>query len=192
MALEIGGQADLGGGGHERSLWQWPDVIKDTPFTIGHENGLSEIALANKDGKYHTSLEAGASGIGAAATAASAANVMPSSPTADLGAVPLHNQAGPNTWLIVAISYVYLRQDQKTAGDIDCLLKAFLGYIISDEGQGLLPAYGAVGVPAQAKSIAQAAIDGLTMPVCQAWSFEGGRTLGGCPGKPRHFAEGCW
>merc|ERR1719410_901608 len=79
---------------------------------------------------------------------------------------------GATTWPIVAISYVYLRKDQTSNGERACLLKAFLEYIISDEGQALLPAYGAVAVPASVKSIAETAISNLAMPVCTAWKTE--------------------
>jgi len=133
---------------------------------------LKEIELKNKAGTYQSSLEAGPTGIGMAADEAIAAGVMPMSPLSDFSKVSLHNQAGKGTWPIVAISYVYVRQDLSKLGEKACLLKAFLEYIISSEGQGLLPTYGAVGIPAKVKGIAQSAIDLLTMPACKAWTFE--------------------
>jgi phosphate ABC transporter phosphate-binding protein len=164
---------------------QMSSKIAATPYAIGyidsghgHEDGLAEVALENKAGTYQTSLEAGAAGIGAAADAAILAGVMPSTPGADFGAVSLHNQGGATTWPIVAISYVYLRKDLTAAGDKACLLKAFLQFIISDEGQALLPAYGAVGIPPAVKTVANLAINELSMPVpvCTAWRFEGSST----------------
>eukprot|EP00929_Paragymnodinium_shiwhaense_P060674 TRINITY_DN302_c0_g1_i6.p1 TRINITY_DN302_c0_g1~~TRINITY_DN302_c0_g1_i6.p1 ORF type:complete len:891 (+),score=136.06 TRINITY_DN302_c0_g1_i6:95-2767(+) len=160
--------------------------ISSTPYAIGyidsghgHEDGLKEIELENKDGTYQSSLEAGPAGIGAAASAAIDAGIMPTSPLGDFSAVSLHNQAGSTTWPIVAISYIYARRDLTTLGDKACLLKAFMEYIISPEGQGLLPAYGAVGIPDSVKTVAQAAIDSLKMPACKEWSFEGSSTMKG-------------
>jgi len=165
---------------------QMSSKISGTPYAIGyidsghgHEDNLAEISLENKGGTSQTSLEAGSAGIGAAASEAITAGVMPSSPSADFSQVSLHNQNGVTTWPIVAISYVYLRKDLTPLGDRACLLKAFLEFIISDEGQALLPAYGAAGIPAAVKTLAQSAIDGLTMPVCKAWSFETSTTLKG-------------
>jgi len=160
--------------------------ISSTDYAIGyidsghgHDDGLKEIALQNKAGTYQTSLEAGSSGIGDAATQAINQGVMPNSPTGDFSSVSLHNMDGSGTWPIVAISYVYIRKDLTQLGDRACLLKAFLEYIISDEGQALLPNFGAVGVPAAVKQISQAAIDTLAMPVCQEWAFEGSSTQAG-------------
>eukprot|EP00929_Paragymnodinium_shiwhaense_P055288 TRINITY_DN27706_c1_g1_i4.p1 TRINITY_DN27706_c1_g1~~TRINITY_DN27706_c1_g1_i4.p1 ORF type:complete len:293 (+),score=52.13 TRINITY_DN27706_c1_g1_i4:130-1008(+) len=107
---------------------------------------------------------------------------MPSDPENDFSAVSLHNQAGAATWPIVTASYIYLRKDVTALGDTACLLKAFLEFIISDEGQALLPATGAVEVPDQVKKIGKRAIEKLVMPsspACTAWSFEGSRTQRG-------------
>merc|ERR1712032_263688 len=135
--------------------------------------------LKNKDGTYQSSLEAGSAGIGAAASAAIQAGKMPLSPLSDFSAVSLHNQKGANTWPIVAISHVYVRKDLTSMGAKACLLKAFLEFIISDEGQGMLLAYGAVGVPDKAKDIARTAINLLVVPACAAWTFEGSSTIEG-------------
>jgi len=145
----------------------------------GHTDGLKEIAVKNQAGTYQTSLEAGAAGIGAAAAAAIAAGVMPSSPLGDFSKVSLHNMGGATTWPIVAVSYVYLRKDLTSLGDSACLLKAFLEFVISDDGQRLLPAYGAVGVPAEVKAIANKALDAMLLPACTAWTFEGSSTIKG-------------
>merc|ERR1712100_457849 len=74
---------------------------------------------------------------------------------------------------------MYVRRDLESLGGKACLLKAFMEYIISPEGQALLPAYGAVGIPSQVVTIAQTAIDLLKMPACKEWSFEGSSTVKG-------------
>eukprot|EP00927_Polykrikos_kofoidii_P007277 TRINITY_DN1297_c0_g1_i1.p1 TRINITY_DN1297_c0_g1~~TRINITY_DN1297_c0_g1_i1.p1 ORF type:complete len:604 (-),score=90.80 TRINITY_DN1297_c0_g1_i1:407-2011(-) len=165
---------------------QMSSKISSTPYAIGyidsghgHEDGLKEIELRNKDGTYLSSLEAGPAGIGAAASAAIAAGVMPTSPLNDFSGVSLHNQAGKTTWPIVAISYIYARRDLTSLGEKACLLKAFMEYIISPEGQSLLPAYGAVGIPSEVKTISQSALVLLTMPPCKEWSFEEASTIKG-------------
>jgi phosphate ABC transporter phosphate-binding protein len=182
---------------------QMSSKIASTPYAIGyidaghgHEDGLKEIELKNKAGKFQSSLEAGPAGIGAAASAAIDAKVMPTSPLNDFSAVSLHNQGGDTTWPIVAISYIYVRRDLTSLGDKACLLKAFMEFIISDEGQALLPAFGAVGIPPAVKKIAQNVIDFLKMPPCKQWAFEGSSTQKGTgqadhilSAKRRHFYE---
>jgi hypothetical protein len=177
--------------------------IASTPYAVGYidaghgnEDGLKEIELKNKAGKFQSSLEAGPAGIGAAASAAIDAKVMPTSPLNDFSAVSLHNQGGDTTWPIVAISYIYVRRDLTSLGDKACLLKAFMEFIISDEGQALLPAFGAVGIPPAVKKIAQNVIDFLKMPPCKQWAFEGSSTQKGTgqadhilSAKRRHFYE---
>jgi hypothetical protein len=161
--------------------------IAGTPYAIGyidsghgHEDGLKEIALKNKAGKYLTSLDAEPlGGIANAASEAIKANVMPGSPLDDFSAVSLHNQDGETTWPIVAISYIYVRKDATKLGERACLLKAFLEFILSEEGQGLLPAYGAVGVPKEVLTISNSAVNMLVMPACSAWSFEVDTIKGG-------------
>jgi len=181
---------------------QMSSKIASTPYSIGyidaghgHEDGLKEIELKNKDGTYQSSLEAGPAGIGAAADAAITAGVMPMSPLSDFSAVSLHNQGGSTTWPIVAISYVYVRRDLTSLGEKACLLKAFLEYIISAEGQALLPTYNAVGIPDKVKTISQNAIDLLILPGCKTWTFESATMKGGgqadyiISGKRRSFYE---
>ena len=81
--------------------------------------------------------------------------MLPSDPTADFSQVSLHNMAGEDVWPIVAVSYVYVRADLSKMGEKACLLKAFLQFIISDEGQSLLPRYGFVAIPDKVKAVAQ-------------------------------------
>ena len=78
--------------------------IQTTDFAIGyidaghgHDSGLSEVALQNKDGKYLTTKQAD---IGAAAVQGLAAtpSVLPENSTSDFSAVNLYDLPGPDTW----------------------------------------------------------------------------------------------
>eukprot|EP00545_Synedropsis_sp_CCMP1620_P002970 CAMPEP_0119003742 /NCGR_PEP_ID=MMETSP1176-20130426/739_1 /TAXON_ID=265551 /ORGANISM="Synedropsis recta cf, Strain CCMP1620" /LENGTH=507 /DNA_ID=CAMNT_0006955367 /DNA_START=80 /DNA_END=1603 /DNA_ORIENTATION=+ len=105
--------------------------IRDIPGTIGyidaghgHSEGLVEIELKNKNGKFLSSKEAGRDGIGAAAANAD----LPSSADMDFSNVELLNQPGDKTWPIVAMSYIYVRKDLSHIPDEAdrALLLAFL------------------------------------------------------------------
>ena len=62
----------------------------------GHDAGLSEVALLNRDGKYLTTRQAD---IGAAAVQALAPpSVLPENATADFSAVNLYDLPGVDTW----------------------------------------------------------------------------------------------
>ena len=140
----------------------------------GHDNNLPEISLQNRNGTFQNSIEAAArDGVAAAAAEALKEGVMPSDPTADFSAVSLHNMPGEFTWPIVAISYIYLRGDQTESGETGALLKAFVQYVISDEGQSMLANYNFEGVPLEVSAVAQAAIDLLELPAnATEWAFE--------------------
>jgi ABC-type phosphate transport system substrate-binding protein len=103
----------------------------------GHDKGLSEIALMNKDGNYLTTKQAD---IGAAATVALApgSNLIPTDPSADFSGVNLYDMSGPDTWPITMISYFYLDPDM-TAMDPDtaAILLFFVNFVIGAEGQAI-------------------------------------------------------
>lgn len=183
--------------------------ISSTPYSIGyidaghgHDDMLTEIELANKAGVFRNSKQAAeVDGVANAAAKALEAGVLPADPTADFSQVSLHNMDGEDVWPIVAVSYAYVRKDLSAMGEKACLLKAFLQYIVSEEGQALLPRYNAVGIPAAVKAVADKAIADLTMPAgadaCTEWSFEGAKsTIKGAgqadyvvSGKRRDFSE---
>jgi hypothetical protein len=82
--------------------------IRDNEGTLGyiesghgHDEGLIEIELQNKQGRFLSSLESASNGgIGGAAENA----LIPASADADFGNVTLLNQLGDYTWPIVALS----------------------------------------------------------------------------------------
>lgn len=102
----------------------------------GHQFGLHEIALTNADGQSRTSEEAMAlepHGVAAAGTAGVSANRFPSDFTADWSAVNLYDMPGPNTWPIVLVTYLYVKQDQTaTNPKTAAALKAFIDVILTD------------------------------------------------------------
>jgi len=105
----------------------------------GHDAGLSEVALLNRDGKYLTTRQAD---IGAAAVQALAPpSVLPENATADFSAVNLYDLPGVDTWPITMISYFYLNQDMTQMEPMDAaLLLYFVEFILSAEGQELAAA----------------------------------------------------
>ena len=108
---------------------------------------------------------------------------MPSDPTADFSQVSLHNMPGENTWPIVAISYLYLRQDQAGAGSKAALLYAFVEYVLSTEGQALLADYNFEAVPQDVIDVSTAALAALSLPTDnQPWTFETSTVKGGGQG----------
>jgi len=98
------------------------DCIRQTPGTIGyidaghgHSQNLVEIELKNKDGNFISSLQSDdRGGIG---YAAEASDFLPADAYRDFSKVELLNQAGANTWPIVAMSYIYVRKDWTKYGD---------------------------------------------------------------------------
>ena len=138
----------------------------------GHEHGLSEVALLNKDGVYLTTKTAN---IGDAATVALAqGDLIPTDPSADWSAVNLYNLAGPKTWPITMISYFYLEKDlsgmdAKTAA----LLMAFVKFVLSEEGQAKAEDKLFVKLPAAMQTYNTATLASLTLPAGYAeLSFE--------------------
>ena len=129
----------------------------------GHEHGLSEVALLNKDGVYLTTKTAN---IGDAATVALAqGDLIPTDPSADWSAVNLYNLAGPKTWPITMISYFYLEKDlsgmdAKTAA----LLMAFVKFVLSEEGQAKAEDKLFVKLPAAMQTYNTATLASLTLP----------------------------
>jgi len=130
----------------------------------GHDDGLAEVELENSDGLFQSSLEAAErGGIALAGTKGLEAGVLPSDPLKSFANVSLHNMPGNVTWPIVAFSYIYFDTNQTTTGATGALLKAFLEFIISDEGQDLVTEYNFVGIPSAVKDVAQAAIDAIVI-----------------------------
>lgn len=154
--------------------------LKANPYSIGyvdsghgHAAGLSEIALKNKNGKFLNSADAdlGAAIAGAEGTAAA----VPSDFTDSFHAVSLMDQAGDTTWPICTFSYMYIRKDmsQWDDGPKAALVKAFAQFVLSDEGQGMLPDFGFKGIPTSLRTSARTQVDAISLPSGQtAWTFE--------------------
>ena len=163
-------------------------AISSTEYSIGYidsghgiEDGLHEVSLMNKDGYYQTTTEAiAAGGVQAAAAEALALGVMPSDPAEDFSEVSLHNMPGETTWPIVAISYLYVRADQSANEEKGPLLKAFIEYVLSEEGQALLGNYNFEGAPAAVLAVSRKAHDAITADdAFPTWTFETDTDKGG-------------
>mmetsp|Transcript_64070 Transcript_64070/g.75063 ORF Transcript_64070/g.75063 Transcript_64070/m.75063 type:complete len:482 (-) Transcript_64070:418-1863(-) len=178
------------------------NCIRDVPGTIGyidaghgHDEGLIEIELRNIDGTFLSSKEAAAKGgIGAAAGAA-----LPTSADADFGGVNLLNQPGPDTWPIVAVSYIYVRKDLGHMDDPNAqsLLKLFLKTLTEEETITKNCAqFGFEPVPSKVSTMALKGIDMITTDATAAeWIIETDTMKGGGQGdyviskKRRSYVE---
>jgi ABC-type phosphate transport system substrate-binding protein len=170
--------------------------IAATPYSIGyidsghgHSSGLAEIALKNKDGNYLTSKEAGPAGI-AAAAAAAVSNALAADMSLSWDAVTLMNQPGATTWPICTFSYLYLRKDMTDASLLHTgpLVKAFAEFVLSAEGQGMVPEFGFNGIPASLLASAKTALDTILLNAsATAWTFETSTTPGAGMG-PKVFS----
>jgi ABC-type phosphate transport system substrate-binding protein len=114
--------AVVGSGGMSSALQAVPYGIGYIDSGHGHDDGLKEVKLQNLAGNFVDSLSVGEAGVLAAADAAT----LPDNAWGDWGEVNLINQAGADTWPIVAISYLLVHQDQTANGDTGSLLKAYL------------------------------------------------------------------
>jgi hypothetical protein len=178
--------------------------IRDTPGTIGyidaghgHSEGLIEIELKNADGIFISSKEAGAEGIGAAAANAN----LPADAGDDFGGVELLNQPGPNTWPIVAMSYIYVRKDLSHIPDMQdrALLLAFLNALYEEEFiSPCAELFGFTPVPQAVRDLAYAGIAELGSPEgfgASSFTFEydtdkfGGQKDYVISGKRRSYGE---
>ena len=129
----------------------------------GHEHGLSEVALRNKDGVYLTTKTAD---IGAAATVGlTQPGLIPTDPTADWSSVNLYNLAGATTWPITMISYFYLEKDLSGMdAQTAALVVAFVKFVLSAEGQEKAEEKLFVKLPAEMQTYNTATLDSLTLP----------------------------
>lgn len=96
-------------------------TVTDIDSGHGHDDGLVEVKLQNAAMEYVDSVTVGDDGVMAAAAAAT----MPDA-DGNWEGVNLINQAGADTWPIVAISYLLVHRDQTANGIQGNLLKAFL------------------------------------------------------------------
>ena len=156
----------------------------------GREIGASEVSVKNAAGNY---VKADPENIQGAAASYSA----PTDFTGDWADQNILNQAGDNTWPISTFSYMYIRQDMSTALDginpglntdgatnpIDVdtawLVKAFAEFVLSEEGQDMLPDFGFVKMPTSLLTKAKTELARVTWPAAQGargpWIFEGSK-----------------
>lgn len=156
----------------------------------GREIGASEVSVKNAAGNY---VKADPENIQGAAASYSA----PTDFTGDWADQNILNQAGDNTWPISTFSYMYIRQDMSTALDginpglntdgatnpIDkdtaWLVKAFAEFVLSEEGQDMLPDFGFVKMPTSLLTKAKTELARVTWPAAQGtrgpWIFEGSK-----------------
>ena len=149
--------------------------ISDNPGTIGytdsghgHSEGLTEIELRNYDQNFLSSRTAAANG-----GIASAATSLPQNAD-DFSGVDLLNQPGEYTWPIVALSYIYVRQDLSYV-DVETqgLLKAFLTSLFDRDFNSACDEYGFVTVSDEVRTTTLAAIENLQVDAASpVFSFE--------------------
>ena len=144
VAWPDGAVSAQGSGGVSSYLAANPYSISYLDSGFSHSVGLSEIQLRNKAGFYLNSKEAD---ISATADEALKESVIPSSPSADWSAVNLYNLDGNATWPITSLSYFYVDKDSTAFQESGPLLKAFLKFVLSQAGQGMLSEFGFTKLP---------------------------------------------
>jgi hypothetical protein len=163
----------------------------------GHEHGLSEVALLNKDGVYLTTKTAD---IGAAATVAlDQGGLIPDESSDDWSTVNLYNLAGDTTWPITMISYFYLEKDLSTMdAQSAALLMAFVNFVLSEEGQAMAEDKLFVKLPTKMQDKNTATLASLTLPagytalsveLSTATLIEVGAGMNVLSGKRREYGE---
>ena len=138
------------------------DYLAANPYSIayvdsghGHKLGLSEIELKNAAGKYLSSKEADIGSVTSQITLPAA--------DASWGAVSLMNKAGDSTWPITTFSYLYIRKDLTSLGRSGAAVKAFAEFVVSKEGQSMVPEFGFSKVPDNVLAIAAAGLKQLRL-----------------------------
>jgi ABC-type phosphate transport system substrate-binding protein len=158
--------------------------IAATPYSIGyidsghgHASGLAEISLTNKDGVSLTSKEADIGAAGTAAVSTALADDMSQS----WDAVSLMDLTGATTWPICTFSYMYIRKVMDTTAlqQTGPLVKAFAQFVLSDEGQLMVPEFGFTGIPLALKTKARDAVASIILnSVAVEWTFETSTSAG--------------
>ena len=150
------------------------DYLAANPYSIGyvdsghgHKLGLSEISLKNEDGVYLTSKEADIGSVTSQVTLPAA--------KASWADVSLMNKKGATTWPITTFSYLYIRKDLTALGRSGAAVKAFAEFVISKEGQAMVPEFGFDGVPENVLNIARAGLAELRLSASATpYTFEAG------------------
>uniref|UniRef100_A0A7S2BS48 PBP domain-containing protein n=1 Tax=Haptolina brevifila TaxID=156173 RepID=A0A7S2BS48_9EUKA len=155
-----------------------PSFITDNTYAIGyieasagHEAGLSEVALQNRDGYY---LDTRNADFGAMGVVSVSDGRIPSDPTADFSNVNLYDLVGSTTWPITMISYLYIDKDLSAMeAQTAALLQAFVNFIMGAEGQALVVNSLLVPLPAELLLYNTNTLSSLTMPAGYVpYSFE--------------------
>lgn len=124
----------------------------------GHSLGFEEIALKNKKGQSLTSKEADISAAGDSV-------VLPSDPTADFSGVNLYDLDGDKVWPITLVSYLYVKSDLSLmSAETGMLLKGFIEYVLSTEGQEMVKDFSFTPVPKKILDYNKVTLGGITWP----------------------------
>jgi len=131
----------------------------------GHDFGFSEVALTNLDGATRTSKQSIAlGGVADAGSQAVSSSVFPSDASSDWSGVNLYDMAGPNTWPIVLVSYMYVKKDQTmTNPKTAAALKAFIDTILNNR-DNLCTEFGFTAPSATLKTMALNAALSIVYP----------------------------
>ena len=130
----------------------------------GHDYNLGEVALTNSNGQTRTSKESIQLGGVADAGTEAARNGFPTDTSADWSSVNLYDMPGVNTWPIVLVSYMYVKQDQSmTPPKTAAALKAFIEMVVRDT-DGLANEFGFTSPSADLRSLSLTAANTITYP----------------------------
>lgn len=165
--LNVGSKFDWNGGQGVEGSGGMSDWIEANQYAIGyidaghgHNLGLSEVAIRNANGRYLTSLEADI-----AATVESVAFPFPPNPSDDFSSVNLYNLAGDDAWPVTMVTYLYLQKNMSSMdADKAAALRAFVEFILSDEGQDLAETYSFVKLGQSVLTYNENTLNSITWP----------------------------
>jgi phosphate transport system substrate-binding protein len=139
-------RAQNGGGAVAKTIGSTPDSIGYVDFSTASASKLSVASILNSAGDYVAPSTAGAT--------AAASTVTPS---ADLTFVTV-DAPGATSYPITYQSWDIVYKNQASASDV-ALIKAYIGFLLSSQGQSILPALNLASLPS---SIDQAAVAQLS------------------------------
>jgi phosphate transport system substrate-binding protein len=142
-------RAGAGGSGLAQIVKSTPGAIGYVDFSTATASGLSSASIKNSDGSFIAPSTAGAT--------AAASHVTPK---ADLTFSAV-NQPGADSYPITYQSWDLVYAEQPNATDV-ALLKAYLGYLLGQQGQGLLSSLNLAALPASIDQAAVAQLDKIT------------------------------
>jgi phosphate transport system substrate-binding protein len=142
-------RAESGGGAVAKTVGSTPGAIGYVDFSTASASNLSAASILNSAGDYVPPSTAGAT--------AAASTITPKS---DLTFVTV-DAPGATSYPITYQSWDIVYKNQPNANDV-ALIKAYIGFLLSSQGQSILPALKLASLPSSIDSAAVAQLSQIT------------------------------